>query len=153
MLILTWFNFCVLKFQHSSSSNSINPGMESSDNDCYHKPQDVNYGWPKEAHYTPVLPNARNLSIREQPLPMRRTIRAAVSHISSSILFDSAYPVAEKVEFETYHRDVFVRCAKRLKYFEIVKRIKHDDQLVKLCAHIVSTSITLYVFLISHYSS
>jgi hypothetical protein len=114
--------------------------MES-DDDHDDKHQDVNHGWPEEAHYTPVLPNARNISIREQPIPMRRTIRAAVSHVTNSILFDSAYPAAEKVEFETYHRDAFVKCAKQLKYFEIVKRIKRDDELVKLCARVVNILI------------
>jgi hypothetical protein len=77
-------------------------------------------------------------------------IRTAVSHISGSILFDSAYPVAEKLEFEIYHRDVLVRCAKRLKHFKIVKHIQCDDELVKLCAHVVGTNITLYALLISH---
>lgn len=113
--------------------------MESSDDDSRQNRdlQDVNRGWPEEAHYVPVLPNARNLSIREQPLPMRRVIRAAVSHVSGNILFDSAYPVAEKLEFEAFHREVFIQCAKCLKYFEIVKRIRRDDELVRLCARVV----------------
>jgi hypothetical protein len=86
----------------------------------------------------PVLPNARNLSIREQPQPMRRMIRAAVNLVSGNSLFDSAYPAAEKVEFETFHRDVFIKCAKHLKYPAIVKRVQRDDELVKLCARVVS---------------
>ena len=69
---------------------------------------------------------------------MRRVIRAAVSYVSGEIVFDSAYPAAEKVEFETFHRDVFVKCSKRLKHFEIVKRIQRDDELVKLCTRVVS---------------
>jgi hypothetical protein len=112
--------------------------MESDDDDCHDKHQDVNHGWPEEAHYTPILPSARNISIREQPFPMRRMIRAAVSHITNSFLFNSAYPSVEKEKFETYHRNVFVKCAKRLKYFEIVKRIQRDDELVKLCARVVN---------------
>lgn len=69
---------------------------------------------------------------------MRRVIRAAVSHVSGKIFFDSAYPAAEKLEFETFHREIFITCAKHLKYFKIVKRIQHDDELVKLCARVVS---------------
>ncbi|KAF8812009.1 hypothetical protein BYT27DRAFT_7088331 [Phlegmacium glaucopus] len=110
---------------------------ESSNDDGHCKHQDVNLRWPKEAHYTPVLPKAHNISIREQPLPMRRMIRAAFTLVTGNSLFNSAYPSAEKVEFETYHHDVFIKCAKRLKYFKIVKRIQHDDELVKFInAHI-----------------
>ena len=119
--------------------------MES-DDDCHDNHQDVNNGWSKEAHYTPTLPNARNISIKEQPLPMRKTIRAAVNYITNSFLFDSAYPAAEKAEFEDYHRDVFVKCAKQVKLFEIVKRIQHDDELVKLIARVVSIFIIFQFF-------
>jgi hypothetical protein len=127
--------------------------MES-DDDCYYdklqnvKNQNVNYGWPEEAHYMPVLPNARNISIREQPIPMRRMIRATVSHVTNSILFDSAFPSAEKAEFEIYHRDALIRCAKHLKYSELVKRLQRDDDLVKLCARVVSILIISQFFLI-----
>lgn len=69
---------------------------------------------------------------------MRRVIRAAVTHVSGNILFNSAYLAAEKLEFETFHHKVFIKCAKQLNYFEIVKRIRHDDELVKLCARVVS---------------
>ena len=117
--------------------------------DSEDKHQDINHRWPNEAHYTPVLPNTRNISIREQPLPMRRMIHAAVSHITNSILFDSAYPAAEKVEFETYHRNALVRCAKCLKQFEIIKHIQCDDELVKLCACVVNISIISQFFLFS----
>jgi hypothetical protein len=122
--------------------------MESDDD----KHQNVNDGWPEEAHYTPVLPNARNISIREQPLPMRRMIRATVGHVTKSILFDSAYPSAEKAEFETYHKDALVKCAKQLNYFEMVKRIRHDDELVKLCARVVNILIISQFFLICYSS-
>jgi hypothetical protein len=73
---------------------------------------------------------------------MRQMIRASVSLVTSNSLFDSAYPSAEKAEFETYHREVFVECAKELKYFEIVKRVRKDDELVKLCARVVSIYIS-----------
>lgn len=101
----------------------------------------VNTDWPEEAHYTPVAPGARNLSIKDQPLPMRRTIRASVNHVTGHFLFESAYPAANQAEFETFHRDVFVQCAKRLGYREINKRLKEDYELVKLCARVVSTSL------------
>ena len=61
--------------------------------------------------------------------------------VTGNSMFDSAYPSAEKAEFVTYHRDVFIKCAKNLKYFEIVKCIKKDDELVKLCARVVSVHV------------
>jgi hypothetical protein len=69
---------------------------------------------------------------------MRRMIRASVTLVTGNSLFDSAYPSVEKAEFETYFRNVFIRCAKQLKYPEIVKRIRKDDELVRLCARVVS---------------
>jgi hypothetical protein len=99
--------------------------------------QDVNRGWPVEAHYTPIRRDARNLSIMKQPQPMKKMIRAAVNQVTERFLFDSAYPAAEQVEFDTFHRDVFIQCSKHLKYTEITKRLKADDELVKLCARVV----------------
>ena len=97
--------------------------------------QDVNKGWPVEAHYTPIRRDARNLSIMKQPQPMKRMIRAAVNQVTERFLFDSAYPgTAEQVEFEAFHHNVFIQCSKHLKYFEIIKRLKVDSELVKLCA-------------------
>ena len=81
-------------------------------------------------HYTPVHSNDHNLSIRKQPLPMRRVICAAISHVSGDIVFDSAYPVAEKVEFETFYHAVLSKCSKCLKYFEIIRCIQYDEELV-----------------------
>jgi hypothetical protein len=72
---------------------------------------------------------------------MRRMIRASVTLVTGDSLFDSAYPSAEKVEFEKYHRDVFIKCAKRLKHFEIVKRMERDDELVTLFARVVSIHV------------
>jgi hypothetical protein len=108
--------------------------------------RDVNGEWPVEAHYVPVLPNARNLSIREQPPPMRRMIRAAVTRVTGDCLFDSAYPVAAKVEFETFYRNIFISCAKHLKYSAIVKRLQRDDELVKLFTRVVSVDFLLSFF-------
>ena len=104
--------------------------------------QDINRGWPVEAHYTPIRRDARNLSIMKQPQPMKKMIRAAVNQVTEHFLFDSAYPgAAEQVEFETFHRDVFIQCSKCLKYFEIIKRLKVDGELVKLCARVVQSLI------------
>lgn len=73
---------------------------------------------------------------------MRRMIRASVTLVTGNSLFDSAYPSVEKAEFDTYYRNVFVKCAKQLKYSEIVKRIRNDEELVKLCARVVSILVS-----------
>ena len=111
--------------------------------------QDINRGWPVEAHYTPIRRDARNLSIMKQPQPMKRMIRAAVNQVTEHFLFDSAYPAAEQVEFDTFHHDVFIQCSKHLKYTEITKRLKVDDELVKLCTRVVWSLImqTYYVLM------
>ena len=64
--------------------------------------------------------------------------KTGVNDVSGDVVFDSAYPAAEKVEFETFHCEVFIKCSKRSKYFEIVKRSQRDDELVKLYARVVS---------------
>ena len=90
---------------------------DNDDHDHDHRAcQDVNRGWPVEAHYTPIRQDARNLSIMKQPPPMKRMIRAAVNQVTEHFLFNSAYPAAEQVEFNTFHRDLFIQCSKRLKY-------------------------------------
>ena len=87
-----------------------------------------------EAHYTPICQDAHNLSIMKQPQPMKKMICTTVNQVTECFLFDSAYPAAEQVEFDTFHCDVFIQCSKCLKYTEITKRLKVDDELVKLCA-------------------
>ena len=116
-----------------SADNNDN---DDDNNDGDHRAfQDVNKGWPVEAHYMPIRRDARNLSIMKQPQPMKRMICAAVNQVTERFLFDSAYPgAAEQVEFEVFHRNVFIQCSKHLKYFEIIKRLKVDSELVKLCA-------------------
>lgn len=69
---------------------------------------------------------------------MKRVIRATVTFVTGNMLFDSAYPAADKLEFETFYRKAFVKCAKAMNYFEIVKRFRRDDELVKLGARVVS---------------
>ena len=115
---------------------SADNGDDDNNNDIDRRAfQDVNRGWPVEAHYTPICRDARNLSIMKQPHFMKRMIRAAVNQVTEIFLFDSAYPgTAEQVKFETFHQDLFIQCSKRLKYFDIIKRLKVDNELVKLCA-------------------
>ncbi|KAF8804251.1 hypothetical protein BYT27DRAFT_7301508 [Phlegmacium glaucopus] len=103
---------------------------------------DVNRGWPVEAHYMPIRWDARNLSIMKQPQPMKRMIHTAVNQVTEHFLFDSAYPAAKQVEFDTFYHDVFIQCLKRLKYFEITKRLKADNELVRLCARVINARVS-----------
>ena len=119
-----------------SSTDNDDDSNNNNDDDCWAF-QDVNKGWPVEAHYTSIRRDAHNLSIMKQPQPMKRMIHATVNQVTEHFLFDSAYPTAEQVEFDTFHHDVFIQCSKHLKYTEITKRLKVDDELVKLCARMV----------------
>jgi hypothetical protein len=61
-------------------------------------------------------------------------IHTVVNQVTEGFLFDSAYSAAKQVEFNTFYYDVFIQCSKCLKYSEITKRLKVDDELVRLCA-------------------
>ena len=122
-----------------SADNGYNDNNNDIDRQAF---QDVNRGWPVKAHYTPIRHDARNLGIMKQPHFMKRMIRAAVNQVTNFFLFDSAYPgAAEQVKFETFHQDLFIQCSKCLKYFDIIKRLKVDNELVKLCARVVQSLI------------
>ncbi|KJA13115.1 hypothetical protein HYPSUDRAFT_209810 [Hypholoma sublateritium FD-334 SS-4] len=131
---------------HCKADSTMAASDPEDDSDCtsglisVHR---VNINWPEEAHYTPVVPGARNLSIKDQPLPMKRMIHASVNHVTDHFLFESAYPATNQAEYETFHCDVFVHCAKCLGYHGINKCLKEDYELVKLCAHVINGRVSL----------
>ena len=99
--------------------------------------EDVNTNWPTEAHYTPLQPGSRVLSVLSQPEPMKKTLRAAFRRVVGDVLFVSAYPTINTSEVQGYQRTVLKDCAKRLRYKDLAKRMDIDDELVRICASVV----------------
>jgi hypothetical protein len=85
----------------------------------------------------PILPNARMLSVTAQPLPMMKTLRAAIRAVSGDVIFDSAYPAVDSIAYSIYYRDVLYDCATKLGYKKLAARFKDDGDLLKLSAAIV----------------
>ena len=86
-----------------SSANNDDNDNDNNDNDRQAF-QDINRGWPVEAHYMPIFWDAHNLSIMIQPQPMKKMICTMVNQVTKHFSFDSAYPsTAKQVEFETFH--------------------------------------------------
>lgn len=107
--------------------------VESDDDDkC-----DVNANWALEAHYKPLQPGSRSLAVLSQPEPMKRTLRAAFRRVVGDAIFVSAYPTINTSEVQGYQRSILYDCAKRLNYKELAKRLKSDDELVRICASVV----------------
>lgn len=100
---------------------------------------DINSNWPADAHYTPPLRGTRVLSVLSQPEPMKQTLRAAFRHVTRDALFRTAYPSINTLDGQDYQKTVLCDCAKRLRFYELVKRFGIDDTLVKLCTSVVRT--------------
>lgn len=98
---------------------------------------DVNANWGSEAHYTPIQPGTRALAVLSQPEPMKKTLRAAFRRVVGDAMFVSAYPAINPSEVQSYQRSVLYECAKRLHFKELAKRLKFDDELVRICASVV----------------
>ena len=105
--------------------------------------EDVNSNWPSEAHYSPILPNACMLSVTAQPLPMMKTLKAAIRVVSGDVMFDSAYPAVDSITYGAYHCDVLFDCATKLGYKKLADRFKDDDELLKISAAIVRSHFHL----------
>ncbi|KAJ8509348.1 hypothetical protein ONZ45_g8473 [Pleurotus djamor] len=102
-------------------------------------PSDVNAGWPAQAHYVPILPNARSLSIRSQPLPLRQTIQAAIRQELGDLAFGNAFPDTGTEAFNKYHRNVLVKSAKDLGHRKLASRLRRDPEIVKPVASVINS--------------
>ncbi|KAF9489969.1 hypothetical protein BDN71DRAFT_1525446 [Pleurotus eryngii] len=125
---------------HATQSGDDDDDDDDDNNDNKHvaNRRDVNKGWPKEAHYEPIVSPARTLGIKNQPFPLRAVVKAAIKHVTGDIIFDSAYPSADLNNFNKYHRQVLVESARSLSYNHLAGRFKKDDELLKLIAGVVN---------------
>lgn len=99
--------------------------------------ENLNVDWPSEAHYMPILPNACMLSLTAQPLPMMKTLKAAIRVVSGDVIFDSAYPAVDSVACSTYCCDVLSGCATKLGFKKLAARFRDDGELLKVSVAIV----------------
>jgi hypothetical protein len=106
----------------------------------------VNSKWPTEAHYVPLAHGARALAVLSQPEPMKKTLRAAFRRVTGDTLFVSAYPTMNYSDGQGYQKSVLYDCAKNLRYKELAKRFKLDDELVRVCSSAVRKSISWQFF-------
>ncbi|KAF9502070.1 hypothetical protein BDN71DRAFT_1500221 [Pleurotus eryngii] len=128
--------------RHTVHATQSGDDDDDDDNDNKHvaNRRDVNKGWPKEAHYEPIVSPARTLGIKNQPFPLRAVVKAAIKHVTGDIIFDSAYPSADLNNFNKYHRQVLIESARSLSYNHLAGRFKKDDELLKLIAGVVNCS-------------
>ena len=76
-----------------------------------------------------------------QPQPMKRMIHAVVNQVTKLFyLILHTLALLNKWSLRLHH-NVFIQCLKNLKYFEIIKRLKVDSELVNLCACVVWSPI------------
>lgn len=105
--------------------------------------KDVNSKWPSEAHYLPIHPNGRMLSVTAQPVPMMKTLRAAIRVVSGDVIFDSSYPAVDSITYSAYHCAVLFDCATKMGHKKLAARFRDDDELLKLSAAIVRSHFHL----------
>jgi hypothetical protein len=100
---------------------------------------DVNEGWPESAHYMPVAPGARNISLKVQPKHMKLVLKSAITHITGTTLFKTAFPPSDSEESREHYREILIKCAKFLENGELLDRFKQDDDIVIASARVVRT--------------
>ena len=77
------------------------------------------------------------LSLTAQPLPMMKTLKAAIRVVSGDVIFDSAYPAVDSVACSTYCCDVLSGCATKLGFKKLAARFRDDGELLKVSVAIV----------------
>ncbi|KAJ8507316.1 hypothetical protein ONZ45_g10302 [Pleurotus djamor] len=102
-------------------------------------PRDVNDGWESEAHYEPIGPMSRSLSLKHQPTAFRETLQAAICFVTGDLAFDTAYPDTSVERHVKYHRQALIKCATSLGYTQLTRRFQKDTELVKLAATVLSS--------------
>jgi hypothetical protein len=100
---------------------------------------DVNEGWPECAHYMPVAPGARNISLKAQPKHMKLVLKSAITHITGTTLFDTAFPPLDSEKSREHYREILIKCAKHMENKDLLDRFKQDDNIVVASARVVRT--------------
>lgn len=129
----------VPKFRHTPSAFRSHQHHKAADDSSEEEDEhDVNQDWHKEAHYQPFMYPARILGVKDQPTPLRVTIKAAIRRVIGDLVFESAFPNVDIDNFNNYHRHVLVECAQKLRYEHLAERFEQDDKLLRFTASVVS---------------
>ncbi|KAF8056056.1 hypothetical protein FPV67DRAFT_1678529 [Lyophyllum atratum] len=100
----------------------------------------VNAAWPSSAHYVPLLPGSRNLSLTVQPPNVRAVIKAAIRQVTGDALFNDAYPPAPSID--GYLHQMLIRLANELSLFALRDRLTIDRVLVSHISRLLSTRLS-----------
>jgi hypothetical protein len=87
----------------------------------------------------PVAPGARNISLKVQPKHMKLLLKSAITHVTGTTLFKTAFPPLDSEVSREHYRDILIKCAKRLKNDKLLERFKQDDDIVIASARVVRT--------------
>jgi len=93
----------------------------------------------------PVAPGARNISLKAQPRHMKLILKNAITHITGTTLFKTAFPPLDSQESREHYREILIKCATHIENKELVERFEQDDDIVVASARVVRIySIFLY---------
>lgn len=76
---------------------------------------------------------------------MKLVLKSAITHITGTTLFKTAFPPLDSQESREHYREVLIKCAKRIKNEELLERFEQDDDIVVASARVVRTFSILVI--------
>jgi hypothetical protein len=101
----------------------------------------------------PVAPGARSISLKAQPKQMKLILKNAITHVTGTTLFTTAFPPLDSQESREHYRKILTKCADYIDNKELFERFERDDDIVVASARVVRTYIFLYSHLLIIYYS
>ena len=89
------------------------------------------------ARYVPAAPSSRNISLKAQPKHMKMVLKSAITHVTGTTLFNTAFPPSDLQEFQEHYREALMKCAKYLDNKELFECFDQDDDIVVASAQVV----------------
>ena len=81
-------------------------------------------------HYTPVVPGACNISLKAQPKYMKQVLKSAITHVTGTALFKTAFPPLDSEESWEHYREILIKCVKNIENEQLLECFNHDDSIV-----------------------
>ena len=95
----------------------------------------VNKGWTAESHYVPPNSGRAQISLRNQPAPLRMIIRTAINKTTADIVFDTAYHDVDRIP--NYLRHSLWATARSMNERAYAKRFQQDGNFGKVIGRVV----------------